>query len=75
MPFIDVFGFAFVPSVGARVAARSARCLRWLSPTIKLVYQVHQGCVKCGRQRRGTQCSMLALVESYDQVGLLGPCL
>ena len=31
-------GFAFVSSVGARVAARSARCSRWLSRTVNLVY-------------------------------------
>ena len=28
-------GVAFVSSVGARVAARSARCSRWWSPSIR----------------------------------------
>ena len=31
-------GVAFVSSVGASVAARSARCSRWLCRTVKLVY-------------------------------------
>ena len=47
----------FKCSVAARRSQSSRRCV----------------CVKCGRQRRGTQCSMLALVESYSQVGVLGP--
>ena len=36
-------GFAFVSNVGAHVAARSARCSRWLSRTVKLVYKVLSG--------------------------------
>ena len=38
----------FKCSVAARRSQSSRRCV----------------CVKCGRPRRGTQCSMLALVES-----------
>ena len=44
-------------SVAARRSQSSRRC----------------ACVKCGRQRRGPQCSMLALVESYSQGGALRP--
>ena len=39
-------GVACVSSVGASVAARSARCSRWLSRTVRLLYSVPEWLLK-----------------------------
>ena len=57
---------------------RASRVTKWHTFTCSVTAWRSQSsrrcvCFKCGRRRRGSQCSMLALIVSYSQVGVLGP--